>query len=232
MLDDRLPFDGTDGLVVDWCSIHAARYAVMNWHYSKRLPSSKVAKLGVWESGQFVGAVLFGRGASPYLGSPFGLEVDKLCELTRVALTTHVTPTSQIVARALRVLKVENPGLRLVVSFADEGQGHLGVLYQAGNWVYTGLGLNSVWFRVNGVIVHPKTLYSRYGEGGQAVGWLRENVDPDACRVQMPPKHRYVYPLDRAMRRQLRPMSRPYPTETTTLVDAVEGSMGAGALPG
>ena len=43
--------------------------------------------------------------------------------------------------------------------------------------------------------------------------WLRLNVDPEARSITMPPKHRYLYPLDRAMRRQLakQKIALPYP---------------------
>ena len=42
-------------LRLDWCSYEAAKYAVEHWHYSKRMPKSKLAKIGVWEDGEFIG---------------------------------------------------------------------------------------------------------------------------------------------------------------------------------
>ena len=36
-------------LKLDWCSHDAALYAVKHWHYSKSLPCSKTARIGVWE---------------------------------------------------------------------------------------------------------------------------------------------------------------------------------------
>lgn len=200
----------TDGLVVAPCSHEAATYAVMHWHYSRAMPSGKLVKVGAWEDGQFVGVVLFGRGASPNLGTPFGASATEVCELVRVAMRDHTAPTTQVVAAALRYLKATNPGLRLVVSFADEAQGHLGTIYQAGNWVYTG-PVEHQWYRVNGRLVHPKTLHSTYGVGGQSVPWLRAHVDPRAERVPMPAKHRYVMPLDRRMRRVVAARAVPFP---------------------
>lgn len=114
------------GLVVAPCSHHAATHAVTRWHYSRRMPVGKLVKMGAWEEGRFIGAVLFGRGASPALGRRYGCSITEVCELVRVALTTHVAPTTQVVAAALSCLKASNPGLRLVVSFADEAEGHLG----------------------------------------------------------------------------------------------------------
>lgn len=206
------PFDALDEpITIAACSHDAARYAVMHWHYSRVMPAGKLVKVGLWEETRFMGAVVFGRGAAPTLMAAYGLDQTEGVELVRVALCDdHTTPTTKVVAGALRVLKAGSPGMRLVVSFADEGQGHIGTIYQAGNWLYLGQ-VEHTWFRLHGRMVHPKTLHARYGYGGQAIPWLRENVDPKAERVPMPPKHRYAMPLDRAMRRQLAPLVQPFP---------------------
>ncbi len=34
-------------LRVDWCSHKAAKYAVTHWHYSRTMPSGKLAKIGL-----------------------------------------------------------------------------------------------------------------------------------------------------------------------------------------
>lgn len=194
-------------------SFDAAKYAVMHWHYSRAMPVAKLYKIGAWEAGRFIGCVLFSRGATRELGWPYGLDQTSCVELTRVALRDHVAPVSQIVAEAIRLVKRNNPGLRLIVSFADENQGHHGGIYQAGNWIYAG-PVKRKSFRVNGEIVHPRTLTARYnprGGHGQSLKWLRANVDPDACTVEVPPKHRYLMPLDRKMRRQIAGLAQPYP---------------------
>lgn len=192
------------------CSHAAAKLAVERWHYSRMMPVGKLARFGIWERDEFVGVVLFGRGAAPTLGSAYGLTQTQCCELVRVALRRHDTPVSCIVAAALSQLGATNPGMRLVVSFADTAQGHVGTIYQAGNWVYLG-AVDHQWYKVHGRMVHPKSLHSTYGKGGQSLPWLRNNVDRGAERVSMPPKHRYVMPLDRAMRRQVTKLAQPYP---------------------
>ncbi len=197
-------------LRLDWCSHAAAKYAVEKWHYSRRMPKNKLAKVGAWEDGQFIGCVIFGHGATPEIGKPFGLSTLEVCELVRVALSKHKTPTSRIVAVAIRMLKQISPGLRLIVSFADWSQGHHGGIYQAGGWVYVGSNEYHA-YRVNGEMIHPKSLHDRYGRGGQSIPWLRANVDPLAERVANGLKHKYVYPLDDAMRAQIALLARPYP---------------------
>ena len=68
---------------------------------------------------------------------------------------------------------------------------------------------------------HPRTLYYRYGRGGQSVPWLREHVDPRAERVEMAAKLKYVWPLDRRLRPGLQTVSLPYP-RTEDLPEAAQ----------
>ena len=197
-------------LKLDWCTHAAAKYAVEKYHYSHCMPAWKSTRIGVWEFGKFVGVILYGVGANRNLSRPFHLKSIEACELVRVALAPgRHHPTSKCVAISLKMLKRQSPGLRLVVSYADEGQGHVGTIYQATNWIYLGAATQP-YLKVRGKVVHPRTLYDRYGRGGQSVKWLRANVDPNARRVEMPPKLKYVMPLDRAMRKQLEPLAQPY----------------------
>jgi len=197
-------------LHLDFCSHEAARHAVMRWHYSRRMPKSKLVRIGVWETGRFVGAIIYGLGANRHLSRPFGLEDTEVCELVRVALAPgRKHATSQCVAISLKLLRRQSPGLKLVVSYADAGQGHVGTIYQAGGWLYLGNSEQS-YIRVLGTIEHPRTLYDRYGRSGQSIPWLRKHVDPNACRVEMAPKLRYVMPLTKSLRHKLEPQALPY----------------------
>jgi hypothetical protein len=126
-------------LKLDWCTFKAAEYACKHWHYSKTIPASKLVKIGVWENNIFTGVIIFSRGANANLLKPYGLKVTEGCELTRIALNKHFHPVTKMVSIAVKMLKRFSPGLKLIVSFADSNQGHLGKIYQAGNWIYTGL---------------------------------------------------------------------------------------------
>jgi hypothetical protein len=198
-------------LYLDFCSHPAARHAVMRWHYSRKMPNAKLVRIGVWEGKRFVGAILYGCGANRHIGRPFGLESTEVAELVRVALAPgREHPTSRCVAVSLKLVKRQSPGLKLVVSYADSRQGHVGTIYQATNWLYLEASSQS-YLRVRGEIVHPRTLYDRYGPGGQSLPWLQKHVDSQAERVPMEPKHKYVWPFDKKLRRQLEAIAQPYP---------------------
>lgn len=207
-------------LRLDWCSHAAAKYAVEKWHYSRSLPTPPLVKVGVWEDGKYVGCVLFSRGATNHLGSPYGLIATEVCELTRVALGAHQTATSRVVALALKFLRRRSPGLRLCISFADPNQGHHGGIYQAGGWVYSGVTSPSHKFLDDaGRIWHGRQV-SRTGVKRQY--GLSRVVPKIADCTKLPElgKHRYLMPLDDAMRKQIAPLSRPYPKRAKHPSDA------------
>jgi len=185
----------------------------MHWHYSKRMPLGRLVKVGVWERGDFIGVVIFGRGASSDLGTPYGLKINEICELVRVALAEHETTVSRVVALAMRMLKKSNPGLRLVVSFADPDKGHHGGIYQAGGWVYTGRTGTDTLYLYNGRWVHSRSFRTGNGRGGAfSTHGALARVDKSTLQSRVPPpKFRYLMPLDHAMRKQIVSLAKPYP---------------------
>lgn len=201
-------------LRVDWCSHEAAKYAVENWHYSKRMPSSKLAKLGVWENDEYIGCVIFGSGANKGAGKRFDLTQFQVCECVRVALHRHLSPVSQIVTVAVKMVKEEYKKLRLIVSYADPEQGHSGSIYQAMNWIYAGDTTPADEFVLRGRIWHGRGLRSTLTGMGLYAGTTLERatlLDASAIKQKGSSKHRYLYPLDKGMRRRILPLSRPYP---------------------
>jgi hypothetical protein len=195
-------------LKIDWATHDAARYACEHWHYSKCVLAGKLVKVGAWENGNFIGVVLFGRGATPNLGRPYNLQQDECVELVRIALAHHKTSVSRIAAIAIKFLKRSNPRLRLIVSFADQSQGHHGGIYQAGNWIYNGSGQEATFYKIHGKLTHPRSI----GAKGliQNIHGARR-IDPHARAVLIPGKHRYLMPLDSEMKKKILPLSRPYP---------------------
>lgn len=201
----------SSSLKLEWATHKAAKYACTHWHYSRSMPSAQ-CKVGVWENDKFIGVVLFGIGAGASTnGSRYGLSAHRdVAELVRVALKPHDAPVSKIVSIALRMMKKANPGIRIVISFADEmGQGHIGGIYQAGNWIYAGAFEGDGGFIIHGKPVHTRTVTSRQGWKA-SLGWLRKYVDPNATKNKTK-KHRYLMPMDSEMRQRLQQFSKPYP---------------------
>lgn len=198
-------------LLVAPCSHKAARFAVMNWHYSQAMPAGKLVKIGAWEDGAFVGAVIYARGASDAIGKPYGLKQTEVCELVRVALTKHRTPVSKIVSIAQKILLKTSPRLRLVVSYADPEQGHIGVIYQAMNWFYAGqTSQDFVVIDQGGKRWHSRMVSSSGYK--KSFGKTRKVIKPTEGKVvKTQGKHKYLFPLDKQMRNKIEKLSQPYP---------------------
>ena len=126
-------------------------------------------------------------------------------------------PVSRIGAIALRFLRSQSPGIRLIISYADPAQNHHGGIYQAMGWLY--VGTSQPQSAVCGM--HKRTATSRYGSTKglprTAVAW----------------KHKYLMPLDDEMRRQIEPLRKPYPKRVRSADSGTSGNQpeSGGATP-
>jgi hypothetical protein len=141
---------------------------------------------------------------------PYNLTQDQGCELTRIALTNHITPVSRILKLALLFLKQNSPNLQLIVSFADPQYGHHGGIYQATNWIYSGDTASSSEYWFNGKRLHSRQV-SEKGWNIQQ-GQKRRTVKPSECKiVKTAGKHRYLMPLNEEIKKKMLLLSKSYP---------------------
>ena len=192
-------------LRVDWCSQSAARYAVERWHYSKSYPIGKSVNIGVWEKHRFIGAVQFRNGSNNNMGKPYGLDHGEFCELSRVALNRHECSVSRVIALALRFLKRQSPGLRVVLSYADTMQGHHGGIYQATNWIYLGVTDGDTEYFIDGKWRKARNFRSSDFSKYSGIDYRK------LPSRKTPGKHRYLMPLDDEMRAKIAPLAKTYP---------------------
>lgn len=163
-------------LKIDWATYESAKYACENWHYSRCMPTGKMVKIGVWENKEFKGCVIFSYGANNNAAKSFELNQDECCELTRVALNRHETPVSRILSIAIKMLRKQSPGLKIVFSYADKtNQNHHGGIYQANGWIFIGERKTSdkgAYYKILGKKVHGRSARAKYGnEKNFPPGW-------------------------------------------------------------
>ena len=105
-------------------------------HYAKRMPSISYA-FGAFVNGDLCGIVTFGTSASSTLR--YGVCGKKwencVIELNRLVCSNEKNFASELVGKSIQML----PKPSIVVSYADTAQGHVGYVYQATNFLYTGL---------------------------------------------------------------------------------------------
>ena len=90
---------------------------------------------------------------------------------------------SYLVGNSLKLL----PKPSIIVSYADTNQNHSGYIYQATNFIYTGLSDKRTEWRMKNTNKHSKTICEQYT--------LEERKNnPDKFEViDRPRKHRYIY---------------------------------------
>lgn len=157
-------------------------------HYAKRIPNIVYA-FGLFDGAELVGVCSFGIPASPSLivGS-MGVEYkDNFVELNRLCVNDGLPKNSlsYFVGRCLRML----PKPLVVVSFADSGMGHCGYIYQATNFVYTGLTKPHIEYEIPGdEKKHSRHALDEYGGINEA---KRKGVQ--FITKERTLKHRYFY---------------------------------------
>ena len=155
--------------------------------------------------------VIYSAGANRNIGKPYGLFMGEVLELVRVALNGKQEHTSQVVAETLRRLHKDAPNVKMVLSYADSGQGHVGTIYQATNWLYVGDSKDQPYFVIDGKPRHKKFLDSKGWPA--SIDWIREHVDRKAYLKSGGDKRKYLYFFDRKTRKRLGHLAKPYPKQ-------------------
>lgn len=97
---------------------------------------------------------------------------------------------SKIVGRSLQMI----PRPSIVVSYADTAQGHVGYVYQATNFTYTGLSAKRTDWKVKGKEhLHGATVADESRGQANRAQWMREKYGDDFYLEDRPRKHRYIY---------------------------------------
>lgn len=188
---------------------------ILNIHYAGRWPSISWA-FGLFENDTLCGVVTYGTPFSSTLrsgvaGPDFASHV---IELNRLCLKDNVrNQASMLVGRSLRMLPQE----KIVVSFADTEQGHVGYVYQATNFRYFGLSAKRTDWKVRGLEhLHGQTISDLVRGAGNRAAALRAKFGDDFYLHPRPRKHRYIYAVGPARFRKavwnaVRYSEQPYP---------------------
>ena len=185
-------------------SYKAIKYACLNFHYSKSVPVNPFAYSVFNNSNEWCGCILFSLGANPKLGNRYGLKNGQFVELTRMALNGKQSSTSKALSLSLKLLPKHLPLVKLVISFADQNQNHIGTIYQATNWVYDGIGKSTPQWDYNGRKVHQRMIATYCGSVSNA-------TKIGVKKIKIMDKFRYIYPIDKSFVPICKSLSKPYP---------------------
>ena len=179
-------------------------------HYAKIIPCILYA-YGLFNDGKMLGVVTY--------GTPSGAQVSKsicngkfygsILELNRLCLLNNEkNEASILVSKSLKML----PKPKVIISYSDTSMNHVGYVYQATNWIYTGLtDKRKTEWHMKGSNKKSKTLCEQYT--------LEQRLNDDRFYVkERPRKHRYIYFVGskkdkKIMRDNLKYNIYPYPKE-------------------
>lgn len=168
-------------LCKEWC---------LKKHYAKRLPPISFA-FGLFEQNILNGIVTFGIPVSHSLRTLWD-DKYKLMELNRLVVNDNLPKNtlSFFVSMSLKML----PKPLVIVSYADTSHNHHGYIYQATNWIYTGLSAEFKDYYVKGLEhLHGATIFDMSRGQENRVEWLKNKFGDKLIMVDRPRKHRYFY---------------------------------------
>ena len=170
---------------IERISYESTKPFILGIHYAKRMPSISFA-YGLFKETNLVGVVTYGSPPSQSLckGIAGVKHKKKVLELNRLVLKNNEkNEASILVGNSLKIL----PKPSIVVSYADTSQLHTGFIYQATNFLYTGLSDKRTEWRMRNSNKHSKTICEQY-----SLEYRKSN--PDTFFVtDRPRKHRYLY---------------------------------------
>ena len=145
-------------------------------HYAKRIPSISFA-FGLFDKNILIGILTIGKPASPSLCDGIcGLEYSNyVYELNRLCVNDNL-PKNTLSFFVSNSIKLINQNL-ILVSYADTKMNHHGFIYQATNWIYTGM---------------TKERTDIGCEDGKHSRHYSKNIDYSIRKFRSA-KHRYVY---------------------------------------
>jgi hypothetical protein len=156
-------------------------------HYLRRKGPCSIA-FGLFDpQDNLRGVVTYGTPSSSSLrrGIAGDDEIMNVIELTRLWIDDDAPKNGESFLIGNTVRKC---GKEIVVSFADTEQGHKGIVYQATNWLYTGLSAKRTDWTVKGIDKHGHTWADKYTSVE-----MREMFGDDFYLKPRSRKHRYVF---------------------------------------
>jgi len=184
-------------------------------HYLHSQPGGTLFSLGVFLGHRLLGALCFTRGPSHAYELVDGAAMRDCATLSRLWLADELPPNSEshVLGITLRALR-RHTALKFLLSYADPAQGHVGTIYQATGWLYTGLSEAMPLYDLgDGVGRHSRSLSNRFGTHSLA-HFQAKGVA--VRRVPQAAKHRYLYFLDPSWRPRLKVPVLPYPRREAT----------------
>lgn len=181
-------------------------------HYARRMCPIEYS-FGLFDEYNLLqGIVTYGTPVSSTLRDTFGNGF-KLMELNRLCINDGLerNTLSYFVSESLSQL----PKPLIIASYADTTQNHHGFIYQATNWIYTGLSAKVNIVKIKGMEhLHSGTILDMARGKEDRFAYLKAKFGEDnVYKEPSPRKHRYFYFLGSKKQKKAMLKALPYPIE-------------------
>ena len=189
-------------------------------HYAKRIPMVQFA-FGLFDNQQLIGVCSYGTTLAIDIRKRFEYNV---YELNRLVVNEGLPKNtlSYFVGTTIQMM----PKPCVLLSYADTSKGHHGYIYQATNWIYTGLSAIVREYKVRGEEdMHSQTLFDKSKGKENRVAYLKELYGERLYMDYRDKKNRYFYFVGnkrdkKKMLEQLPYAIEPYPKGDNKRYDA------------
>lgn len=182
-----------------------AKTLIIENHYSHKWTSCRYA-IGLFDGDKLIGVAVYGFpvGRQTVKSITPNLNNSDVLELTRLWLVDEAPKNSEsyFLGQTFKWLR-DNTNVKVLISYSDPMQEHLGIIYQATNWLYQGnstMLIKGYLHKINGETMHPRSVVALYGT--IKVDELKK-IDPNYERIEMKKKHRYLYILHKKDRNKI-----------------------------
>jgi len=188
-------------------SYKAIKYSCLKFHYAKSVPVNVLGFSVFNKKNEWCGTICYGSGATHNIGKKYNLVQGQCLELVRMALNGKQESTSKAMAISIKLVKKHKPLVKLLISYADSEQKHIGIIYQATNWYFTDIS-NDANLLINGNRIHRRTSYSKYNTS--SIGKLKaQGINAEVIYTK--DKYKYIYPLTKELKDKCLKLKKPYP---------------------
>jgi len=209
------PSAALHNLTVSSIPMLAAKELLERHHYLHSLPGGTKLCFGVFNGQRLLGAMTFGSGPALAYSMVEGAKPEDCLTLTRLWLSDELPPNSEsrVIGFAIRSLR-KYTSLKFLVSYADPAQGHMGTIYQATGWLYTGLSSAMPLYDLgDGIARHSRSVSHAFGS--HSIKYFADH-GVNVKLVAQSQKHRYIYFLDSEWRSKLKVPVLTYPKREAT----------------
>lgn len=222
-----------DEFFIEPVSKSVANRMIIKYHYSHRTTSNRYS-FGLYHKNdkhiigfELVGVIIYGYPVGRRVGTSIcdGIGNKNVLELTRLYIHDGYGKNieSYFISQTIKEIKKLDDKIKIIISYSDPEQDHLGIIYQATNFYYQGnntMLVDGITIKetVDSEWMHPRSVVAKFGTAN--LEKIKEQIGHDFYIKNVAKKHRYIYIIPRGRERMeilknIKHKILPYPKENT-----------------